>query len=141
MRPNCASAAARIASALAFYIRFLEVFADRPGLTAALVASNYSPEAVGLATAAHRQGRRVIYTNHAAVPANAALVPPVLADCAIFYGEAVRRTYERRSRCTADVACIGQPWTSRPMEWPTKLRKVSIFMKEMTRTDVATALV
>jgi hypothetical protein len=132
---------ARIASALAFYIRFLEVFADRPGLTAALVASNYSPEAVGLATAAHRQGRRVIYTNHAAVPANAALVPPVLADCAIFYGEAVRRTYERRSRCTADVACIGQPWTSRPMEWPTKLRTVGIFLTALTRTDVATALV
>jgi hypothetical protein len=132
---------ARIASALAFYIRFVRLFADRPGLTAAIVASNYSPEAVGLAAAAHRMGRRVIYINHAPVAANGALVPPVLADCAIFYGDAVRQTYERRSRCTADVALIGQPWTARPMEWRDEVRTVGIFLTALTRVDIVSGLV
>lgn len=133
--------AARIASCLAYYIRFERLFAEHPGLAAAIVASNYSPEALGLAAAAHRTGRRVIYINHAPVPANAPLVPPVLADCAVFYGDAVRRTYERRSRCTADVALIGQPWISRPMQWRDEVRAVGIFLTALTRADAVTRLV
>jgi hypothetical protein len=132
---------ARIASALAFYMRFVRHFADHPTLAAAIVASNYSPEAVGLAAAAHRMGRRVIYINHAPVPANGALVPPVLADCAVFYGDVVRQTYERRSRCTAEVALIGQPWTARPMEWRDEVRTVGIFLTALTRADVVSELV
>ena len=132
---------ARIASALAFYIRFLQLLADHPRLTAAIVASNYSPEAVGLAAAAHRMGRRVIYINHAPVPANGAMVPPVLADCAVFHGDAVRQTYERRSRCTAEVAVIGQPGTARPMEWRDEVRTVGIFLTALTRGDVVAGLV
>jgi hypothetical protein len=132
---------ARIASALAFYVRFLQLFADHPGLTAGVVTSNYSPEALGLAAAAHRMGRRVIYINHAPVPANGALVPPVLADCAIFYGDAVRKTYERRSRCRAEVALIGQPWTARPMRWRDDMKTVGIFLTALTRTDAVSDLV
>jgi hypothetical protein len=133
--------AARIASALAFYMRFSQLFADRPGLNAAVIASNYSPEAVGMAAAAHRMGRRVIYVNHAPVAANGALVPPVLADCAIFYGDAVRQTYERRSRCSAEVALIGQPWASRAMEWRDEVRRVGIFLTALTRADAVSDLV
>jgi hypothetical protein len=132
---------ARIASGLAFYVRFLQYFADHPDVNAAIVPSNYSPEAVGLAAAAHRMGRRVIYINHAPVPANGAMVPPVLADCAIFYGDAVRQTYERRSRCRADVALIGQPWTARPMEWRDEVRTVGIFLTALTRTQAVGELV
>jgi hypothetical protein len=132
---------ARIASALAFYIRFVQLFADRPDLAAAIVASNYSPEAVGMAAAAHRMGRKVIYINHAPVPANGTLVPPVLADCAVFYGDAVRQTYERRSRCTAEVALIGQPWTARPMQWRDELQTIGIFLTALTRADVVSDLV
>jgi hypothetical protein len=132
---------ARIASALAFYMRFLRLFADHPRLTAAVVASNYSPEALGLAAAAHQMGRRVIYINHAPVPANGALVPPVLADCAIFYGEAIGKTYERRSRCCAEVALIGQPWATRPMQWRDEMKTVGIFLTALTRTDVVSDLV
>ena len=132
---------ARIASAVAFYIRFTQLFADNPSLSAAIVASNYSPEAVGLAAAAHRLGRRVIYINHAPVPANGADVPPVLADCAIFYGDAVRQTYESRSRCTAEVALIGQPLTARPMEWRDDLRTVGIFLTALTKAEAVSDLV
>jgi hypothetical protein len=132
---------ARIASALAFYMRFSQLFAERPALKAAIVASNYSPEAVGMAAAAHRMGRRVVYANHAPVPANGAVVPPVLADCALFYGDAVRRTYERRSRCTAEIALIGLPSTAREMEWRDEVRTVGIFLTSGTRADVLSDLV
>ena len=133
--------AARVASCLAYYARFSQVFADRPGLNAGIVASNYSPEAVGLAAAAHGMCRRVIYVNHAPVPANAPSVPPVLADCAVFYGDAMRQTYERRSHCTADVALIGQPGAIRPMTWSDDVRTVGIFLTALTRTDAVAALV
>jgi hypothetical protein len=132
---------ARIASALAYYLRFSQLFAERPRLGAAIVASNYSPEALGLAAAAHRFGRRVIYTNHASVPANGAFVPPVLADCAVFYGDTIRQTYEQRSRCAAEVALIGQPGEATPMEWHDEVRQVGIFLTALTRTEAVAELV
>lgn len=133
--------AARIASALAFYMRFSEIFAENPALRAGIVPSNYSPEAVGMAAAAHGNGRRVIYSNHAPVPANSAFVPPVLADCALFYGEEMTRTYERRSRCDAEVGYIGQPGTSRPMEWRDAVSTVGIFLTAGTKADVLRSLI
>jgi hypothetical protein len=133
--------AARIASSLAFYMRFSELFAASPALRAAIIASNYSPEAVGMAAAAHRHGRRVIYSNHAPVPANGAVVPPVLADCALFYGDVVRQTYERRSECSADVALFGLPTVSKEMEWRSDLRCVGIFLTSGTRTGVVSRIV
>lgn len=133
--------AARIASALAFYIRFARLFAERPALHAAIVASNYSPEAVGMAAAAHRHGRRVVYANHAPVPANGAVVPPVLADCALFYGTAINQTYARRSHCLAEVALIGQPGEARPMQWRDRLETIGIFLTAGTRIDVLQSLV
>lgn len=133
--------AARIVSSLAYYIRFSQFFAQYPCLKAAVVASNYSPEALGLAAAAHQSGKKVVYINHAPVPANGALVPPVLADCAIFYGNAIQKTYQRHSRCNAEVALIGQPGTARPMEWRANIQKVGIFLTALTRPDTVAALV
>ena len=132
---------ARIASGLAYYIRFSQYFAQYPRLNAAVVASNYSPEALGLAAAAHQAGRKVVYINHAPVPANGALVPPVLADCAIFYGQAIQQTYRCHSRCNAEVALIGQPGTARPMEWRAKIKKIGIFLTALTRPDTVAVLV
>jgi hypothetical protein len=132
---------ARIASGLAYYIRFSQLFAEHAELEAAIVASNYSPEALGVAAAAHRRGRRVIYANHAPVPANGTFVPPVLADCAVLYGDAVRQTYEQHSRCTAEVILIGQPGTAQPMEWRDEVRTVGIFLTALTRADAVADLV
>ncbi len=133
--------AARIASALAFYMRFSQMFAERPKLKAAIVASNYSPESVGMAAAAHRHGRRVVYSNHAPVPANGPVVPPVFADCALFYGEETRKTYERRSACTAEVGYIGEPGTARAMEWRDEVKTVGIFLTSGTKVDVLQSLI
>lgn len=132
---------ARIASGLAFYIRFCRLFEQHPNLRAAIIASNYSPEALGLAAAAHSTGRKVIYVNHAPVPANGATVPPVLADCAVFYGDAIRKTYESASRCNADVALIGQPGITRMMEWRSEIHKVGIFLTALTSADAVEKLV
>lgn len=132
---------ARIASGLAYYIRFSQLFAQHPKLSAAIVASNYSPEALGLAAAAHSMGRKVIYVNHAPVPANGPMVPPVLANCAVLYGDAIRKTYESASRCNADVALIGQPGTTRPMEWRDEIRKVGIFLTALTCAKAVEKLV
>lgn len=133
--------AGRIASGLAFYMRFNQAFEDRPGVEAAIVASNYSPEAVGLAAAAHEAGKKVIYANHAPVPANSPVVPPVYSQCALFYGEETARTYRHRSQCTAQIALIGQPGTSRALEWRDDLTKVGIFLTAGTRTDTLSALI
>ena len=132
---------ARMASALAFYIRFGRVFDDSSGLKAAIIASNYSPEAVGLAAAAHNCGRSVIYVNHAPVPAKSAVVPQVLADCAALYGDAIRRVYESRSRCLAEVVLIGQPGETRPMTWRDEIDCVGIFLTALTRPEAIEDLV
>lgn len=132
---------ARIASGLAYYIRFSQLLRVNPQLNAVVVASNYSPEALGLSAAAHKEGRKVIYFNHAPVPANGALIPPVLADCAVFYGDAIRQTYDRHSRCVAEVVLVGQPGVARPMEWQSSVQKVGIFLTALTRPETVTALV
>lgn len=133
--------AGRIASALAFYMRFNQYFEEQADIDAAIVASNYSPEAVGLAASAHKFGRNVVYANHAPVPANCPVVPPVHSDCALFYGEQTARTYRQRSVCTAEVAYIGQPGTARPMEWSDRLEKVGIFLTAGTRAETLSGLI
>ena len=132
---------ARIASALAFYVRFSRLFIERPAVGAAIIASNYSPEAVGMAAAAHSNDRRVIYANHAPVPANAVFIPPVLADCALVYGEAIAQTYYRFSRCHAELAFVGQPGMSRPMQWSNDVNTIGIFLTAGTRADVLQSLI
>lgn len=132
---------ARIASALAFYMRFSRILKENQVLNAAIIASNYSPESLGMAAAAHRMGRRVIYANHAPVPANGAVVPPVLADCALFYGEATTKTYQDRSRCIAEIALIGQPGLTRQMEWRDKVSTIGIFLTAGTRPDILKSLI
>ncbi|MEO0909298.1 MAG: hypothetical protein AAFX96_02850, partial [Pseudomonadota bacterium] len=71
--------ACRIASVLGYYIRFDHMLKSNENLSSTLIASNYSPECVGLAAAAHKNGCKVIYANHAPVPSNSPYVPPVLA--------------------------------------------------------------
>lgn len=132
---------ARIASGIAFYLAFSRRIAERPWMSATIVASNYSPEALGLAAAAHAAGRRVIYANHAPVPANSQFVPPVLADCAVFYGDQTLKTYWRRSHCSAEVALIGQAGTARPLEWTGEIRQVGIFLTALTRSEAVEDLV
>ncbi|MEL7188796.1 MAG: hypothetical protein AAGK17_04525 [Pseudomonadota bacterium] len=133
--------AARITSTLAYYIRFSHLFAQAPDLKAAIIASNYSPEAVGMAAAAHRHGRKVIYSPHAPVPANGPVVPPVYADCALFYGEETRKTYERRNACTAQVTYIGEPGQARPMEWQQSVSTIGIFLTSGTKVEVLKSLI
>jgi hypothetical protein len=133
--------ACRISSALAYYVRFGEMFDEGPAEMAGIVASNYSPEAVGLAAAAHHRGRKVIYVNHAPVPRNSPYVPPVLADVSIFYGDAVRETYALRSRCVTQPAYIGQPGKAAEMVFDDTLTTVGIFLTALTRKETIARLI
>ena len=125
--------ACRMASVLAFYIRFDETFKKHENLKTALIASNYSPECTALAAAAHKNGRKVIYVNHAPVPANSAYVPPVLSDYSVFYGTAMQDIYQRRSRCMSQVVTIGQPGDTQFMKWLPQIKTVGIFLTALTQ--------
>ena len=133
--------ACRIASVLGYYIRFDHMLKSNENLSSTLIASNYSPECVGLAAAAHKNGCKVIYTNHAPVPSNSPYVPPVLADCSVFYGDIIRKTYEKRSRCNSDVVLIGQPGTASQMRWNNKVSSVGIFLTALTQLKPLETLV
>ncbi len=125
--------ACRIASVLAFYIRFDETFKKHKNLKTALIASNYSPECTALAAAAHKNGLKVIYVNHAPVPANSAYVPPVLSDYSVFYGTAMQDIYQKRSRCYSQVVTIGQPGDTQFMKWLPQVKTIGIFLTALTQ--------
>lgn len=133
--------ACRISSALAYYIRFGEVLQNRPPDTTAIVASNYSPESVGFAAAAHCHNRKVVYINHAPVPRNALYVPPVLADLSVFHGAFVKETYETRSICITQAVYIGQSGKALAMTFPQTLSCVGIFLTALTRKDTILRLI
>jgi nicotinamidase-related amidase len=133
--------ACRMASVLAFYIRFDETFKKHENLKTALIASNYSPECTALAAAAHKNGRKVIYVNHAPVPANSAYVPPVLSDYSVFYGTAMQDIYQRRSRCMSQVVTIGQPGDTQFMKWLPQIKTVGIFLTALTQKAKLEALI
>lgn len=133
--------AGRIVSTLAFYMRFVQFLDEHPNIDAAIIASNHGPEGLGLAAATHQAGKRLVFANHAPIPENGAVIPPVYSDCALFYGEETAATYKRRSACTAEVVLIGQPGPSKPMGWRNGLEKVGIFLTAGTRVDVLSSLI
>ncbi|WP_160765297.1 hypothetical protein [Kangsaoukella pontilimi] len=134
--------ACRIASTLAAYARFGAMLDAAPRARAAIVASNYSPDALGLSAAAHKAGRRVVYVNHAPVPQNSPYVPPVHADCAFFNGAAIHDTYKSRSRCDTHPVFIGQEGATARMRLTADApRTVGIFLTALTRKDTLTRLV
>ncbi len=127
--------ACRIASVLPHYLRLGRLMDDNPAFVAAIVASNYSPESGALAAAAHSRNRKVIYANHAQVPCNSPFLPPVLADCSVFYGTIVRDTYERLSRCNTHATYIGQPGNSIAMSLAETPKTIGVFLTALTRKD------
>jgi hypothetical protein len=133
--------ACRISSVLAYHFRFDRLIDKTPSLRAVIIASNYSPEAVALAAVAHSRNLKVIYVNHAPVPRKSPYVSPVLADCSVFYGEAIRDTYEQRNRCETDAVFIGQPGNSIEMILPEEPRSIGIFLTALTRKDTIEKLV
>lgn len=133
--------ACRMASVLAFYIRFDETFKKNSNLKTALIASNYSPECTALAAAAHKNGCKVIYINHAPVPANSVYVPPVLSDYSVFYGTAMQDIYQRRSRCMSQVVTIGQPGDTQFMKWLPQVKTIGIFLTALTQKTELEALI
>jgi hypothetical protein len=141
VRTNSFMPACRIASVLPYYMRLGRMLDDNPAFSAAIVASNYSPESSALAAAAHNRNRKVIYANHAQIPCKNPFLAPVFADCSVFYGTIVRETYERLSRCHTHATYIGQPENSLGMQLTDTADTIGIFLTALTRKDSLEKLV
>lgn len=99
--------ALRAASLFGYYLRFKLILRKNSHIKAVMVASNYSPEALSLSTAARELNIRVIYTNHSYIPSNMGYVPPVLADLSILSGEIVYHCYKDNSSIEGRVLYKG----------------------------------
>ena len=133
--------ACRIASALAYYIRFAQILDANECVDSAVTASNYSPDALGLSAAAHARGLSVIYVNHAPVPRNSRVAPPVLADCSVFNGDSAREMYTRRSHYLSETVLIGQPGAAQPFSWRDEAASIGIFLTALTRVEAIERLI
>lgn len=132
--------ACRIASVLAYYMRFEEILKTTQ-IEITLTASNYSPESVSLLAAAQKRSIPSVYINHAPVPLHSPYVPPVLSDFCLFHGEQTRKTYEQRSQISGRVILIGQEGQVSPLVWRDKPASVGIFLTALTRSETIETLV
>jgi len=127
--PSC-----RIFSVLALYLRCKKLLSSSDS-KAVLVASNYSPESLALAAAAHALNKKVIYTNHANVPANTIYVPPVYADLSILTGTVTLTTYKKRASFRGELVLKGLPGVASSMQYEPLISSdltAGIFLTAMT---------
>ena len=95
--------ACRVFSTAAYYTRFRPLL-DRCEARAVFIANHYSPECLALAAAAHRCGRKVLFTNHANATWRQGYLPPLYSDLAAVTSRAVLATYQKNS--TAEIAAV-----------------------------------
>lgn len=127
--------ACRIFSTVTYYLRARRVLSREPALRAVLTASNYSPEAVALMAAAMKEGRKVLYTNHANVPPHVASLLPLYADLAILTGQAMLDMHCRARPVNARVAYKGLSGASQKLRLDRLTAggmRIGIFLTSMT---------
>ena len=109
--------ACRVFSTLPYYVRSIQLL-RRSRSYAICIASHYAPEAVGLAAAAHRCGRRVIYTNHANATGQHQDNIPVNADLVAVTSRAVADSLERASRRRLNIVMVSMPLARNQLHIP-----------------------
>ena len=87
--------ACRIFSTVTYYKRFDRLLDG--DVRAVFIACHYSPECLGLAAAAHRAGRKVLFTNHANATRRTGYVAPLHADLVAVTSEAMADVYRRHT--------------------------------------------
>ena len=85
-------------------------------VSAVLIANHYSPECLGLAAAAHRVGRKVLFTNHANATWDSGYIPPLHSDFAAVTSQAVLDIYLKHTRKNFNAAFIPLSSPQRPMQ-------------------------
>jgi len=87
--------ACRIFSTVTYFMRFRRLLdAD---VKAVFIACQYSPECLGLATAAHQSRVKVLFTNHASATGETGYVAPLHADLVAVSSQAVADLYQRHT--------------------------------------------
>lgn len=88
--------ACRSFSAVTYYMGFKRKLAGNAG-KAVFIACPNSPECLGLAAAAHRAGKKVLFTNHSNAIRDSKLVAPLYADLVAVTNKALAELYQRHT--------------------------------------------
>ncbi len=106
--------ACRVFSTSAFYLRFGRLLKQRR-VQAVFIASHYSPECLALAAAAHRQGRKVLFVNHANATGDKVYAPPLYCDLAALTGQGVLDAYSQNGAKPVNTVFIPPASPQAPM--------------------------
>lgn len=102
--------------ALCSYLRLQDMLArEKENLKAVLTGSNYQPVPLSLMAAAHKNGLKVIYTNHSFSRAAAVYKPPLYADYSILTGRAKLDEFAREGQTPKPCILKGLGFESKPM--------------------------
>ncbi len=135
--------ACRVFSTTAFYLRFGRLLKQRRA-QAVFIASHYSPECLALAAAAHRQGRKVLFVNHANATGDKVYAPPLYCDLAALTGQGVLDAYTQNGGRPVNAVFIPPASPQAPMRNhfnPEGGLSVGIFLTALTDMARLEALV
>ena len=128
--------ACRIFSTVTYYRRFKRLL-DKD-VKAVFIACHYSPECVGLAAAAHRAGKKVLFTNHATATGETGYVAPLHANLVAVTSQAMADLYQRHTPHELDIVPITISEPQQPMREPNRnsdTLSVGIYLTALTAED------
>ena len=101
--------ACRVFSTVTYFGRFKRLLDD--DFKAVFVASQYSPESLGLAAAAHQSGKKILFVNHASATGETGYVAPLYADLVVVTSQAIADLYQRHTPTALNIVAlaIGEP--------------------------------
>ena len=129
--------ACRIFSTVTYYSRCVRLIAQYES-KAVFIANHYSPECLSLAAAAHRSGKKVLFTNHANLTRDTGYVPPLYCDLAAVTSQAVLDLYQRHSQRNINATFIPMASPQRTMRSQVSRGTpvaVGIFLTALTNMD------
>lgn len=135
--------ACRVFSTTAFYLRFGRLLKQRRA-QAVFIASHYSPECLALAAAAHRQGKKVLFVNHANATGDKVYAPPLHCDLAALTGQGMLDAYTQNGGRPVNAVFVPPASPQAPMRNhfnPEGGLSVGIFLTALTDMARLEALV
>jgi hypothetical protein len=108
--------ACRIFSTATYYMRFRRLLHEHD--KAVFIACQYSPECLGLATAAHQAGKKVFFTNHANATGETGYVAPLHADLVAVTSQAMADLYQRHTPHELNIVPITIAEAQQPLRAP-----------------------
>ncbi len=128
--------ACRIFSTVTYYGRFKRLLDE--DVKAVFIACQYSPECLGLAVAAHRAGKKVLFTNHATATGETGYVAPLHAELLAVTSQAMADLYQRHTPHELRVVPITIAEPQQALRVPNRDSDnltVGIYLTALTATD------